>query len=326
MLGEFDLIREYLRPLAREAPGALGLGDDAALLSLPPGRELVLTADALVSGVHFLPADPPDLVAQKLLRVNLSDLAAMGAEPLGYLVTVTLPAVDTEAWMSAFAAGLARDQQNFGLSLLGGDTTCGGEQVVLSLTALGTVEAGQALRRKGAQAGDRLYVSGTIGDSFLGLKLQQGGLTGLGAEARAALIERYRRPRPRLALGTALARDRLARAAIDVSDGLVADVGHLAAESGLAAAIEAERVPLSPAAQAAVAEDPALLGALLTGGDDYELAFAVRPDAAPAVDRLAAGLSLALTPIGSLRAGQGVTVVDHSGAELPLERRGWSHF
>ncbi len=239
MLGEFELIARYLAPLAEGEPGALGLRDDAAVISPPAGRDLVLAADALVEGVHFLPTDPPGLVARKLLRVNLSDLAAMGARPCGYLMTAAWPKGRAEAWIADFAAGLARDQEIFGIGLLGGDTTGTPGPLSLSLTAVGTTPSGRRLERGGARAGDSLYVSGTLGDGALGLRVLQGALDGLDTAERDWLIDRYRLPRPRLALGESLLAQGLASAAIDVSDGLVADVGHLAAASGLAARIEA---------------------------------------------------------------------------------------
>lgn len=326
MRGEFDLIRRYFAPLAAGAPGALGLTDDAALLSPPPGRDLALAADALVEGVHFLSQDPPDLVARKLLRVNLSDLAAMGAAPLAYLVTAAWPRDRDEAWIAAFAEGLARDQEIFSVTLLGGDTTATDGPLTLSLTAVGTLPAGRSLQRGTARAGDLLFVSGTIGDAALGLKLLRNELDGLPAEAREALIARYRLPEPRLALGQALLTEELATAAIDVSDGLLADIGHIAETSGLGARIEASAVPLSPAAAQAVADDPALRLALLGAGDDYELAFATTPASAGDLGQLARRLDLPLTRVGVLEAGEGVQVVDPAGRPLSVETAGWTHF
>lgn len=326
MRGEFDLIRRYFAPLAAGAPGALGLTDDAALLSPPPGRDLALAADALVEGVHFLSQDPPDLVARKLLRVNLSDLAAMGAAPLAYLVTAAWPRDRDEAWIAAFAEGLARDQEIFSVTLLGGDTTATDGPLTLSLTAVGTLPAGRSLQRGTARAGDLLFVSGTIGDAALGLKLLRNELDGLPAEAREALIARYRLPEPRLALGQALLAEGLATAAIDVSDGLLADIGHIAETSGLGARIEAAAVPLSPAAAQAVADDAALRLALLGGGDDYELAFATTPASARDLGQLARRLDLPLTRVGVLEAGEGVQVVDPAGRPLSVETAGWTHF
>ena len=311
---EFGRIARHFRPLAGAA--ALALDDDAALLDPPPGLQLVLAADAMVAGVHFLPADPPDLVARKLLRVNLSDLAAMGADPLGYLLTVSVARDTPEAWFAAFSAGLAADQAEFGVALLGGDTTSTPGPVGLSLTILGTAPPGAALRRHGAGPGDDLWVSGTIGDGALGLLAAQGSL----ADPGGFLAGRYRLPRPRLALGRALRG--VATACLDVSDGLVQDVGHLCRAAGLSAVIEAASVPLSAAAAGAERFERCV-----TGGDDYELAFAAPAEAAEAVR--AAGLAAAtpVTRIGRFAAGAPqVRVLRPDGAPHLLARAGWDHF
>lgn len=326
MLGEFELIRRYFAPLAAGQPAALGLVDDAAVLAPPPGRELVLTADAMVAGVHFLPQDPADQVAQKLLRVNLSDLAAMGARPFGYLLTCAWPKDIAEDWVAAFAAGLAADQATFGLAVLGGDMTATPGPMTLSLTALGQVEAGRALRRSTARAGDLVCVSGSIGDGALGLGVLTGEWPALPEESAGHLAERYRRPRPRLGLGQALAESGLASACLDVSDGLVADLEHICETSGLGAVIEAARVPLSPAARLLVADDPALFARVLTGGDDYELCFTLRPERAAELPALAQRLDLPLTVIGRMAAGRDVRTLDRDGQPLPLPRHGWTHF
>jgi thiamine-monophosphate kinase len=324
--GEFELIEKYFAPLASGEAGALGLTDDAALLTPPAGRDLVLTADAMIEGVHFLPDEPPGLVARKLLRVNLSDLAAMGAVPLGYLVTAAWPETRDEAWIAGFAEGLAEDQAIFPVHLLGGDTTRTAGPVALSLTAVGTVPAGSGLKRSTARAGDLLFVSGTIGDSALGLKVLCGELEMRDENDRTALVARHRLPEPRLALGRALLAEGLATAAIDLSDGLVADIGHIAETSGLAARIEAAAIPLSGAAGRAVAGDQVLRAALFGGGEDYELAFAAAPGQAEAIAALAERLALPITRIGALAAGEGVTLLDESGEELPLVSAGWTHF
>jgi thiamine-monophosphate kinase len=321
-LGEFERIARYFAPLA--GPGALGLLDDAAILDLPAGRQLIVTVDALVAGVHFLPDDPPDLVARKLLRVNLSDLAAMGATPLGYLMTTALPASYGESWLAGFAAGLAADQAEFGVALLGGDSVATPGPATLSLTALGSVAEGQAIRRVGASPGDDVYVSGTIGDGALGLRALRGELAGLDPEACAALADRYHLPRPRLALGGRLAG--IASAMLDVSDGLVGDLGHICAVSGLSGIIEAERVPLSEAARRALALDGTLLPLVLAGGDDYELVFAAPRDREPAITAIGAELGLPVTRIGRLASGSGVRVLDAAGKDIDLASQGYRHF
>ncbi len=303
---EFARIARHFRPLA--GPGALGLTDDAAVFAPPPGRDLVMTADAMVEGVHFLPGTAPDLVARKLLRVNLSDLAAMGAAPLGYLVTISVPRALGENWFAGFAAGLATDQREFGIALLGGDTTETPGPLTASLTAVGHVAPGAAILRSGARPGDDLWVTGTIGDGVLGLRAARGEL----ADPDGHLRSRYDLPTPRLGLPLA----GWARAAMDVSDGLFQDLGHICRASGVAATVEAARIPLSPQAQAAGAEwrETAWIG-----GDDYELLLAAPPGLGPPP-------GLGVTLIGHFGLGQGVTVLGADGEALPLAGRGWSHF
>ena len=323
---EFGFIARYFRPLV--GPGALNLTDDAAAFVPPPGRLLVVAADAMVQGVHFLPNDPPETVGRKLLRVNLSDLAAMGARPLGYLLTLALPADMTESWFDAFCAGLAVDQALFGVHLLGGDTTSmshtpGGPQgpLVLSLTILGHAEPGHILRRGGATAGDGLWVTGTIGDGALGLAVLQGRLPGLDEAAEALLAGRYRQPEPRLGFGEEL--HGIASAAMDVSDGLVQDCGHICRESRLGAVIEAALVPLSAPARAAGAS---WLETCLTGGDDYELLLSVPPGNEAALLELSRRTGVAVTRIGTLQAGSpSVRVLDPEGRTMAFRRTGWSH-
>lgn len=321
---EFALIARHFRPLAERVPGALGLADDAALLDPPTGRTLVLAADAMVEGVHFLPDDPPETIGRKLLRVNLSDLAAMGAVPIGYLMTTALPRPLDESWLAAFSRGLAADQQLFEIGLLGGDTVATPGPLTLSLTILGTVAPGAALTRSGARVGDEVWLSGTLGDGALGLLALTGRLSGLSEPDRAFLAERYRLPRPRLGLGQRLAG--LASACLDVSDGLVQDLGHLCRASGLGAVVDAASLPLSAAAHAAVAADPARLATCLTGGDDYELVFAAAPEAAGAIERVGRIAGVPVSRIGRFVAGDGVRVLAPDGAELPLGAAGWSHF
>ena len=313
---EFGFIARYFRPLV--GPGALELSDDAAAFAPPAGRLLVVAADAMVQGVHFLPDDPADTVGRKLLRVNLSDLAAMGAAPLGYLLTLALPADMTEDWFAGFCAGLGQDQAEFGLHLLGGDTTSTPRgPLVLSLTILGHAAPGHVLRRGGAGAGDGLWVTGSIGDGALGLAALQGRLP----DASGWLADRYRLPRPRLSFGEGL--HGIASAAMDVSDGLVQDCGHICRESGLAATIEAALVPLSAPARLA---GPAWLETCLTGGDDYELLLAVPPAREAALMELAARTGIAVTRIGRMQSGAPrVRVTDAVGTELRFKRTGWSH-
>jgi thiamine-monophosphate kinase len=321
-LGEFERIRRFFAPLA--GPGGLGLLDDAALVECRGGRRLVVTADAIVEGVHYLAQDPPDLVARKLLRVNLSDLAAMGARPLHYLLTTALPASLAEDWLERFAAGLAEDQRRFGIDLLGGDSVSTPGPATLSLTAIGEVEEGREIRRSGARPGDIVWVSGTIGDAYLGLQVLRGGYPALAPEHRQFLAARFQLPEPRVELGPRLAG--LAHAMIDVSDGLLADLGHICETSHLAAAVELAALPLSPASQAAVAAEPGLKAQLAAGGDDYELLFAAPEAAGERIAAIAGEPGLRLSPIGRMEAGAGVRLLDMAGAAIAVESAGYRHF
>ncbi len=322
--GEFDLIDRFFRPLSRAAPGAFALGNDGALLTPPDGTSLVVTKDLMVAGVHYPEGEEPAILGRRLLRVNLSDLAAMGAVARSYALGLALPADVDDAWVEAFAAGLARDQEAFGVALLGGDTVATEGPAVLSLTAFGVAENGACLPRAGAREGDDIYVSGTVGDAALGLRAVQGGLAALPTADRAPLAERFRLPEPRLALGAALVG--LATCAIDISDGLVADLGHLCAESGVAARVKADAVPLSDPARRALAAGEADIADLVTGGDDYELLFCAPPSARDDIEALGHRLDLPLTRIGLMERGQGVTVVDADGRPLPIARAGYQHF
>src|SRR3978361_138128 len=287
---EFSLIARHFRPLA--GPGALDLRDDAALLTPPPNRQLVLTADAMVAGVHFLADDPPDLVGRKLLRVNLSDLAAQGAVPLAYLMTVSTPKDTPEAWFAGFAAGLAQDQATYGVSLLGGDTTSTPGPISLSLTIIGHVAPGTAIHRFGAQPGDEIWVTGTLGDRALGLAVALGRL----ADPSGFLLGRYRLPQPRVGLELA----GIASAGMDVSDALIQDLGHICRARALAAEVTLADIPLSDQVRAAGSD---WLTTCLTGGDDYELLLAVPPDRAGALEAAAAAAGIPVTRIGHFHSG-----------------------
>ncbi|MGQ0662613.1 MAG: thiamine-phosphate kinase [Pseudomonadota bacterium] len=323
-IGEFEAIARYFAPLAKDVPGAHSLAEDAASLSLAAAHELVVTTDALVEGVHFLADDPPDLVARKALRVNLSDLAGKGAVPRWYLLDAVLPRRIGEPWIAAFASGLAADQAEFAVVLVGGDMASTPGPLTLAITALGEVPAGRMLRRSGARAGDVIFHSGTIGDGALGLRVRRGELAFLDASARDFLARRYRLPEPRVALGPRLVG--VASAALDVSDGLVADLGHICTTSGLGAVIEEARVNLSPAAKAALAYDPEAMASVLGGGDDYEILFTAPAPSKPKLAALAAALGVPMTAIGEMRPGQGVTVLGPDGRRRAVERGGWTHF
>jgi thiamine-monophosphate kinase len=321
-LGEFGRIARFFAPLA--GPGGLGLKDDAALVDCRAGHRLVVTVDALVEGVHYLAEDPPDLVAKKLLRVNLSDLAAKGARPLHYLLVTALPASLGDDWVERFAQGLGEDQREFAVDLLGGDSVMTTGPAMLSLTAIGEVASGGEIRRSGARPGDWVWVSGTVGDAYLGLKVLRGEYHALPAADRAALVTRFRLPEPRVALGPRLAG--IAHAMCDVSDGLLADLGHICETSGVAATVRLPELPLSPAAAAIVASQPEMAAAMAAGGDDYELLFAAPPGTEDAIGRLSAQLGVAITAIGSIEPGKGVHLVDAGGGAIPVARAGWQHF
>jgi len=322
-MDEFGLIAKYLKPLAAGAPGAFGLEDDAAAITVPPGNELILTKDAIVAGVHFLASDSLDLVAKKLIRVNVSDLAAKGARPIGYLLACCWPRATREADIELFAQGLAEDQALYGLSLLGGDTTVSDGPLVLSLTALGSVAVGKMVHRKGARMGDRVLVTGTLGDAGLGLRIARGETWGAGAADEAFLLRRYRLPEPRLAFG--LAANELMRSAIDISDGLIADAGHIADASQAGLRLYAARLPLSSAAAGWIrlGGDIAFLA---TCGDDYEICFTAPAQSMAALEAQAARSGTRLTEIGEVVAGAGVQLIGPSGQELAVSRGGYSHF
>lgn len=327
--GEFELIARYFAPLAKGFPGAYGLADDAAVIAALPGHELVAKTDAIVGGVHFYLDDPPALIARKALRVNLSDLASKGAIPRAYMLAIMLPKTVTEAWIADFARGLAQDQNEYNVHLIGGDTDSTPGPLTIAIMAFGDVAAGRMLRRGGARDGDTVFVTGTIGDAALGLEALRGRLTGLDAQAASFLADRYRLPQPRVTFGPRLVG--LASASLDVSDGLLADLGHLCEVSELDAFIDAPRVPLSMAARRVLGEDPGRIATVLTGGDDYEILFTARPETADDLRELSKALEVPIMAIGRMASpssgGQPrVTVLDDSGKPLAFDRIGWTHF
>jgi thiamine-monophosphate kinase len=319
--GEFQLIAELFAPLAT-APGAFGLRDDAAVIAPPAGHELVLKTDAIVEGVHFFPDDPPNTIAKKALRVNLSDLAAKGAVPLGYLLALSIPSRVGMDWLRGFAEGLREDQAAFGISLFGGDTTSTPGPISIAISAFGHLPVGSIVRRSGANPGDLLYVSGTIGDSGGGLACLKNAGGSLSKEHREFLIRRFRVPEPRVALGPALRG--ISSASLDVSDGLLADLGHIAEVSRVRIVVEAARLPLSPALRALKGAQAAVFAA--TGGDDYEIAFTAPAECRRQVAELAKQSGTAVTEIGRVEMGEGVVLVDVAGREIPLARKGFTHF
>lgn len=321
--GEFETIRRLLTPLAHPEWGR-GLRDDVAVLPSRPGYDLVLTKDAIVEGVHFLPTDRLDLVARKLLRVNLSDLAAKGAEPFGYLLACHWSARCGWPERMTFVDGLRADQKTFGVHLLGGDTVVTPGPASFSATLLGWTPKGRTVGRAGARPGDLVFVTGTIGDGWLGLQAAQDRLS-LEPERLAALAERYRVPSPRTDFAGPV-RD-FATAAVDVSDGLIADLGHLAEAGEVRIEIDLEAVPRSAAAQAwfeGRVDEQAALEALVTGGDDYEIAFTARPGDEPALRREADRRHLRLTCLGRVTEGRGL-IARFAGRPVTFERPGYTH-
>ena len=324
--GEDSLIARYFKPLARN-PGAFGLTDDSAVLKAD-GEDIVVNTDAIVEGVHFLPDDPPDTIARKALRVNLSDLAAKGATPAGFVLTLALRAHD-EAWLTEFAHGLGEDIATFGCALLGGDTVSTPGPLMVSVTAFGRVPEGRMVRRQGAAVGDRVVVSGTIGDAALGLGALKGGAVATAladdSKARDALVTRYRVPQPRNALALAV-RD-FATASMDVSDGLAGDLAKLCGVSGVSAVIDAPAIPFSAPAKALLNSGVVDLEALIAGGDDYEILCTIPGNHMPAFAQAAQQTGVPVAVIGTIVAGaSSPRFVDRAGRDIVLKRLSYSHF
>jgi thiamine-monophosphate kinase len=323
---EERLIARYFRPLARH-PGAFGLADDAAAITPPPGCDLVLTTDGVITGVHVFVDDPADLIARKALRMNLSDLAAKGATPVGFLLALSLPAGTKKSWLAAFARGLGEDAKRFGCPLLGGDTDHTPGPAAVSIAAFGVVPRGKMVRRSTAKVGDVVMVTGTIGDAALGVKLRRDPRLAkrwrLSNAEAAALVRRYGLPQPRNTLAQTVLR--YASAAIDISDGLVGDLDKLCRGSKVAAEVEVAQVPLSKAARAALTAEPRLIETVLTGGDDYEIALTVAPKKLAAFRRAAKALGVPVTEIGRVRRGEGARFMQE-GRALNFARPAYSHF
>lgn len=327
--GEFELIARLFAPLARGFSGACGLEDDVAYLTLSNGlvhggEELVLKTDAIVSGVHFLADDPADLIARKLLRVNLSDLAAKGARPIVYMLAAMLPASLDYTWLERFAEGLRTDQDEFGILLAGGDTDATPGPLTLSLSVIGAIPAGQRLLRSAARVGDAVFVSGTIGDGALGLAAIRGQLTGVSQDDLDFLADRYRLPQPRLILGKRLRR--LAHATVDISDGLIGDLRHICDTSHVGARVEIDRVPLSQAARATLKNAPMLIDTVIGGGDDYELLFTAPASREDELNSLGREAGVPIARIGSIDSGEGVRVFGPDGREFVPTKVGYRHF
>jgi thiamine-monophosphate kinase len=324
---EDRLIARHFKPIARD-PGALGLIDDAAVLSPPPGHDLIVTADAIVGGVHFFSDDPADAIARKALRVNLSDLAAKGAKPAGFLVSLALPKSAGEPWLKGFARGLGSDAKDYDCPLLGGDTVRTPGPLMVTVAAFGTLPSGAMVRRNGAKVGDHVMVTGTIGDAALGLKLRTDRDAArrwkLSSGERNHLVRRYLTPQPRNALAFAVRK--YATAAMDVSDGLAGDLGKLCRASGVGAVVDVTRVPLSAAARAVLETESKLLTAILSGGDDYEIVCTVRPGRLTAFQAAARAVGMPVADIGRIVRGAGASFLRSNGKALTFARASFSHF
>lgn len=332
--GEESIIHQYLAPLAAGYPGAFGLTDDCAAFTPTPGHDLVVKTDPVAAGVHFFPDDDPADIGWKALAVNVSDLAAKGARPRAYLMALSFPEAPTRAWMRAFAAGLAEAQAAFGMHLIGGDTDRRPGPITVSITVLGEVAQGRMVRRATARAGDAIYVTGDLGAGAVGLALSRdpalAQLWNLGRPEAEIAIRRLRRPQPRLALCDALLAH--ARAAMDLSDGLAKDLGRMCRASGCGARVELARVPMGPAATAAVSHDSVRWLDVIAAGDDYEVLVAVPPGRALAFEAAAAEAGakasqpFGITRIGDMAGTLDVCFIDAKGALFPVDRTGWDHF
>lgn len=335
---EFSIIAKYFKPLAAGFTGSLNLSDDAAIIAQLPDSELVITKDAISQGIHFIGNEPPELIAGKALRVNLSDLAAMGATPLCYFLALMLPKNTSEQWLEKFAGGLKQTQEEFNISLAGGDTTATEGSFSISITAIGTIPKGAALKRSGAKAGDDIYVSGTLGDSALGLELLQSSPF---PHPPSHFINRYLTPEPRIKLGEKLRGT--ATSAMDISDGLAQDLGHICTASNVGAIIYAEKIPISKCHPALVAESGenhtdltyntrprnecwVTIEKALTGGDDYELLFTAAPDKRQFIAALAKPLNLQITLIGQITQDKNIIILDKNNDILQLDKKGFAHF
>jgi thiamine-monophosphate kinase len=322
-MDEFGIIARYFAPLAKDA-GAFALKDDAAVVSPRPGFDLVVTTDQIADGTDFLPGDPAQTVAQKALRVNLSDLAAKGAQPEYYLLNLALPRAVTEEWLAHFAAGLSDGQRQFGVSLLGGDISATEGPLSICVTAFGFVAQGRMVKRSGAQDGDAVYVTGTIGDSAGGLAILRHEPHELSQAQRDYLTSRYRQPEPPVVFGTRFLKD-LAGAAIDVSDGLIADLGHIASASRVKIDLDAEAIPRSEALRALWGEGEGAILRAATAGDDYQIAFTARPAAHADILAAAAKAAIPVSRVGAVGAGEGL-VLRHEGRVLAVPKPGYRHF
>ncbi|UYH51821.1 thiamine-phosphate kinase [Candidatus Kirkpatrickella diaphorinae] len=314
--GEFDLIARYFTPLA--GSGAFQLADDAACLNaVSDGKRQVISTDTIVENVHFLPDDPPDLIARKALRVNISDSAAMGARPVSYLLNLTLPPQRGKNFLAGFSEGLAADQKVYDLALIGGDTTRTDGPLVISVTMIGEVPEAHLLKRGGARPGDAIWVTGSIGNAWLGLQA----LTGKIDQLDDGFAARYRCPEPR----PHVIPPGVATSCLDISDGLIQDAGHIAMQSQVVMALNAADIPLPEKLPPALQQK--YFEALVTGGDDYELLFTAPETATATIFEASQRAAVRITRIGTVKPGPAATqLLDETGAPYQLTRRGWQHF
>ncbi len=326
-MDEFSFIERHLAPLAAKEKGALDLKDDAAVIAPKKGNEFVITKDAITEGVHFFSGDTPENIARKLLGVNLSDMAAMGAKPRCYLIAGVLTKAIKELWLKRFNQTLAEIQKQYGITMIGGDTSVQEKILTFSLTMIGEVRKGKFLRRKGAKPGDIIFVSGTIGDSALGLQILKNKINKVSAENKKFLVSRYHVPSPRVKLGQELIG--VANAAIDISDGLIADLGHICECSGVSADVFLSQIPLSKAGKDLIKKNPSFYKYVLSGGDDYELCFTAPERSISKILRLAKKLRTPITPIGVVKkttAGDRVRILDNYRKVIPQQAAGYNHF
>ena len=323
-LGEFEIIQTYFSPLTIAEKGAFSLTDDAAVIELPSRKSLVVTTDTLVQGVHFLPKDAPADIAAKLLRVSLSDLAAMGATPAYYNLSVAINSPIDPGWFEEFTLGLLADQNQYNIILLGGDTVKTSGPITLTITAMGYIDKGKALMRGGAKSGDDIWVSGSVGDAAIGLKVANGELSETSDVIKNFFLSRYLRPIPQTLLGPALVD--YVNSAIDISDGLIADLNHICQTSNLGAEIQINDIPLSKAASDVLMNKPDYIELVLSGGDDFELLFTADKSFQERKEILTKTLDVKLTKIGTMVDGRSVKIFDNNGGLYPLPKFGFTHF
>ncbi len=324
---EFDLIDSYFSPLSNGYEEAYALKNDAALISEQPNKSTVVTMDTLIAGVHFFISDPAEDIARKCLRVNLSDLAAMGADARAYTLSIAYNDDLDSQWVKSFTSGLASDQQRFSIHLIGGDTVKTSGPLTITVTCFGAVPRHQCHRRNTAQPDQDIWVSGTLGDAAAGLKILNCEMNFENSELRQDLITRYRLPRPRMELGNRLLEQKISNTAMDVSDGLLADLTHITSSSKVGAVLYEEDLPFSKAFNALMVENKDLKTELaVTGGDDYELLFTANHQSREEIANLSNSLSLKLSRIGAIVEGEGISLLRKNGDTFSITRTGWKHF